>query len=65
MTLRQTPGQLPIWRDANALLPEVEQAVRRFSRYHKYSLGAELMARPPGTRTSEQRGRGSACTTPD
>ena len=34
--------QLPVWRDANRLLLEVEQAVRGFSRYHKYTLGAEL-----------------------
>ena len=34
--------QLPLWRDANRLLLEVEQAVRGFSRYHKYTLGAEL-----------------------
>ena len=34
--------QLPLWRDANRLLLEVEQAVRGFLRYHKYTLGAEL-----------------------
>ena len=34
--------QLPLWRDANRLLLEVEQAVRGFSRHHKYTLGAEL-----------------------
>ena len=34
--------QLPLWRDANRLLLELEQAVRGFSRYHKYTLGAEL-----------------------
>ncbi|MEA3642942.1 MAG: hypothetical protein VBE63_23810 [Lamprobacter sp.] len=33
---------LPIWRDANRLLLAVEQAVRRFLRYHKYSLGSDL-----------------------
>jgi hypothetical protein len=33
---------LPIWRDANRLLLEVEQAVRHFPRYHKYTLGSEL-----------------------
>jgi len=33
---------LPIWRDANRLLLELEQAVRRFPRYHKYILGSEL-----------------------
>ncbi len=41
-------GNLPIWRDANRLLVEVEQAVRRFGktpsppRYHKYALGTDL-----------------------
>ena len=34
--------QLPIWRDANRLLVEVETVVRSFSRYHKYSLGTDL-----------------------
>jgi len=33
---------LPIWRDANRLLPVVEQAVRSFPRYHKYTLGSDL-----------------------
>lgn len=32
----------PLWRDANRLLLEVEQAVRHFPRYHKYTLGSEL-----------------------
>ena len=32
----------PIWRDANRLLLEVEQAVKHFPRYHKYTLGTEL-----------------------
>ncbi|MDO9138802.1 MAG: four helix bundle protein [Methylobacter sp.] len=34
--------QLPIWRDANRLLLEVEQAVRHFPKYHKYTLGTEM-----------------------
>ena len=34
--------QLPLWRDANRLLVEIEIAVRGFSRYHKYTLGTEL-----------------------
>jgi hypothetical protein len=34
--------QLPLWRDAQRMLLEVEQAVRAFPRYHKYSLGTEL-----------------------
>lgn len=33
---------LPIWRDTNRLLLEMEQAVRHFPRYHKYTLGSEL-----------------------
>ncbi len=35
-------NHLPIWRDANRLLVAVEQAVRLFPRYHKYTLGTEL-----------------------
>ncbi|MCI5147797.1 MAG: four helix bundle protein [Candidatus Electrothrix sp. AR3] len=34
--------RLPIWRDANRLLLELEQAVRQFSRYHKYTVGTDL-----------------------
>ncbi len=33
---------LPIWRDANRLLILIEQAVRGFPRYHKYTLGSDL-----------------------
>ncbi|MBP6809444.1 MAG: four helix bundle protein [Chromatiaceae bacterium] len=35
-------NHLPIWRDANRLLLAIEQAVRVFPRYHKYTLGSEL-----------------------
>ncbi len=35
-------NHLPIWRDANRLLLAIEQAVRAFPRYHKYTLGSEL-----------------------
>ncbi|MCX7086849.1 MAG: four helix bundle protein [Methylococcales bacterium] len=35
-------NDIPIWRDANRLLLLVEQAVRHFPRYHKYTLGSEL-----------------------
>jgi hypothetical protein len=35
-------NHLPIWRDANRLLLAIEQAVRQFPRYHKYTLGTEL-----------------------
>jgi hypothetical protein len=34
--------KFPIWRDAETLVLEIEQAVRLFSRYHKYTLGQEL-----------------------
>jgi len=33
---------LPIWRDANALLLAIEQAVHHFPRYHKYAIGQEM-----------------------
>ena len=32
----------PIWHDATRLMVEIENSVRRFSRYHKYTLGTEL-----------------------
>jgi hypothetical protein len=35
-------NHLPIWRDANRLLLAIEQAVRQFPRYHKYTLGTDL-----------------------
>jgi len=34
----------PIVKLAERLLLEIEQAVRRFARYHKYALGADLRA---------------------
>ena len=37
-------NHLPIWRDAQRLLLITEEAVRRFPRYHKYTLGSELRA---------------------
>ena len=33
---------LPIWKDAMDLALHLEHAVRRFPRYHKYTLGSEL-----------------------
>jgi hypothetical protein len=33
---------LPIWKDAVALATLLEEAVRRFPRYHKYALGTDL-----------------------
>lgn len=34
--------RLPIWRDANRMLVEMEESVREFPRFHKYSVGTEL-----------------------
>jgi hypothetical protein len=31
-----------IWRDAEQLMVQTKQAVRQFSRYHKYNLGQDL-----------------------
>ena len=33
---------LPIWRNANRLLLDIENSVRHWPRYHKYTLGAEM-----------------------
>ena len=33
---------IPIWRDATALMLDMEQVVRHFPRYHKYTLGSEM-----------------------
>lgn len=33
---------LPIWKDAVALATLLEEAVRRFPRYHKYAFGSDL-----------------------
>lgn len=35
-------NKAPIWRDAQRLLVLTEDAVRRFPRYHKYTLGSDL-----------------------
>jgi len=35
-------AKFPIYRDANTLLIQIEQAVRGFPRYHKYTIGTEL-----------------------
>ncbi|MCG5548798.1 hypothetical protein [Halorhodospira halochloris] len=35
-------NKAPIWRDAQRLLVLTEEAVRRFPRYHKYTLGSGL-----------------------
>ena len=32
----------PLWRDANRMLVLIEEAVRGFPRYHKYTLGGDL-----------------------
>ena len=39
---------LPIWRDANRLLVVIEEAVRQFPRYHKYTLGTDLRRQAMG-----------------
>jgi len=41
-TSRGSRERLPIWRDAQRLLFDVEEAVRSFSRYHKYTLDTDL-----------------------
>jgi len=33
---------MPLWRDANRLLLLIEDEVRQFPRYHKYTLGSDL-----------------------
>lgn len=33
---------MPLWRDANRLLLLIEDVVRHFPRYHKYTLGSDL-----------------------
>jgi hypothetical protein len=38
----------PLWRDANRLLVCIEEAVRRFPRYHKYTLGTDLRRQAMG-----------------
>jgi len=39
----QTASVLPpVYRDIKRLLVQVEEAVRRFPRYHKYTLGTDL-----------------------
>ena len=43
--MAQTPHhQLPIWHDAMRLVVVLEEAVRGFPRYHKYTLGSDLRA---------------------
>ena len=38
-----SPSSLPpIYRDCQRLLRQTEEVVMRFSRYHKYSVGADL-----------------------
>jgi hypothetical protein len=43
MTSRFQPP--PIIRSAERLVVEIEQAVRRFPRYHRYQIGADLRAK--------------------
>ena len=39
---RKGPSLPPVYRECRRLLLETEQSVARFSRYHKYSVGADL-----------------------
>lgn len=36
------PQHFPLWCDANRLLLAIEQALRDFPRYHKYTLGTDM-----------------------
>lgn len=40
--MRKPLAALSIWKDANALLLAIEQSVRHFPRYHKYTIGQEM-----------------------
>ena len=40
--------KIPLWRDANRLLLEIEQAVRHFPRYHKYTIGTDMRRQAMG-----------------
>ena len=44
MQANNTPTKPTILRDAQLLLLAIEQSVRKFPRYHKYTLGSELRA---------------------
>lgn len=39
---KATTSHLPLWRDGQRMLVWVEQVVRRFARYHKYTVGTQL-----------------------
>ena len=41
-------NRLPLWRDANRLLLEIELAVKTFSRYHKYTIGSDMRRQAMG-----------------
>lgn len=51
---------IPIWRDASALLLYIEQVVRYFPRYHKYTLGSEM--RSQAMRICRLINRAFSCT---
>jgi hypothetical protein len=38
----QYHNRFPIYRDANRLVIEIENCVKSFPRYHKYTLGSEM-----------------------
>ncbi len=37
-----------LWRDANRLMLVIEEAVRKFPRYHKYAIGTDLRRQAQG-----------------
>jgi hypothetical protein len=46
--MNQRMQQMPLWRDASRLLLAIEEAVRHFPRYHKYTLGSDLRKQAMG-----------------
>ena len=39
---------MTLWRDANRLMLVIEEAVRKFPRYHKYAIGTDLRRQAQG-----------------
>jgi hypothetical protein len=48
---------LPIWKDATRFAALLEGAVRRFPRYHKCTLGADLRRQDYAVANAERKGR--------
>ena len=42
LSLMQYHNRFPIYRDATALVVEIENIVKQFPKYHKYTLGSEM-----------------------